>query len=849
MQEKFALRKTLKKVAAVGTSLAMMGITVSGALAAGLGDYPGTLGFNNVAGQTVVVYGADGDLSAAQDVLAGLPGGAVQTTQTSTVTPVTTTSGIQYGVASMGTQAASDLFDLSSGNSESQEIDITDAVNDTDNFGNTLENEDLAYLKDTSISVSMHDVSDDYDFHEEIRLGGNSNINDKMTLETGLTYGGNRDEDWKSNLFLLIPQNSFGYYYVFDEALKQGNFISNSTTLEPFQVDFLGETVSIEATSTTTTTAVTTNDADTIALAIGKKAVLGSGESITVILAGQSYTVTMTGTTGTGSGKADVTVTGPGGTQREVISQDTSLSFVGVGPRPVQVRVEDVFDEQGTADDRATIIVGTEQSGGTKGAYDARKSYDSGNKYIGEDDDNPIWTWHLANLTGTAPTLGIRNTLSASDDDEDENPLVKHPPYVGEYFCLPNFYACVVFEKMKESDDNFRWYTVDNTQKDLRLVDNQASPQHQNAKVIRLSAVGTDDQGFVASSVKTEELYFALNSSTMSLWRREQDGADALPVVLNNSIYQIATFEGMATLDYGSTSIELDFVYNINSTLESTNYGQGWLVIDDPNNDTDVSKVHIPGAGERQHLDMINATTSFYFNGIMNDGDLALFIKNDTPTSFAYLGHSDSDTVVANDLVYKDVTSVVDISSWEEDTRALSGMIVHDPDADNSGDKLKFAIPSDWRDYEGMITFARPKVGFLSTTGMGGKSAVGVGGVAASSVLVKDTEVGDVSRYNAVVVGGPCVNRVSASLLGVTFPACGAASGLLPGQSTLVLKPNGAKQALLAYGWEADDTARAAVLLKDPAKLKEKLSAAGKTTSDTAMVKGTSLDVAAITVE
>ena len=41
MQEKFALRKTLRKVAAVGTSIAMVGVTLSGALAAGtLGDYP-----------------------------------------------------------------------------------------------------------------------------------------------------------------------------------------------------------------------------------------------------------------------------------------------------------------------------------------------------------------------------------------------------------------------------------------------------------------------------------------------------------------------------------------------------------------------------------------------------------------------------------------------------------------------------------------------------------------------------------------------------------------------------------------------------------------------------------------
>src|SRR3989339_1668190 len=860
MQEKFALRKTLRKVAAVGTSLAMVGVTVTGALAAGLGDYPSTLGFNNVAGQTVVVYGSSSDMSAAQDVVSGLPGGAVQTTQTTSTTP-TVTSGLQYGVASLGTQAVADLFEVGA-NSQSEELDITDALNDTDNFGNTLENEDLAYLKDSSISVSMHDVSDDYDFHEEIRLGGNNNINNKITVETGLTYGDNRNEDWKSNLFLVVPQNSLGYYYVFDESLKDGNYIANSTTLEPFQIDFLGETISIENTVTSSTGSKTTNDVDTISLAVGKKSVLGAGESMTVTLAGQTYTVTMTGTTGTGSGKADITVTGPAGTQREVISQDTSISFVGVGPRPVQVRVEDVFDEQGTADDRTTLIVGTEQSGGTKGSYDARKTYDTGNRYIGEDDDDPIWVWHLGNLTGTSPTLGIRNALSVTDDDEDENPLVKHPPYVGDYMCLPNFYACMVFERMKETDDNFRWYEIDaDSQKDLRSADNQASADQSNLRVIKLAATGTDDQGFVAGSQKTEELYLAINRSMIGIWRREQDGSDALPVVMNNSAESagnngVRLLESFATLDYGSTSVELDLIWDLNGTrtgLSAGAGGHGLIVVDDANNDTNVYtlaalQTAAVAADGYMFYHPINGTTADFYTGVMNDGDLALFIMNDTQNSISFLGRSDSDTTVANDLVYKDVNALVDISSWEEDTRTLLGTIVHDPDSDNSADKFKFAIPSDWRDYEAVVSFARPKAGYLSTTGLGGKPATGVGGPAASAVMVKDTEVGDVSRYNAVSVGGPCVNRVTASLLGVTFPACGAQSGLNSGEATLVLKDNGAKKALLVYGWDQADTARAAVLLKDPAVLKEKLNSAGKSTAESVMVRGTGMDVAAITV-
>jgi len=191
---------------------------------------------------------------------------------------------------------------------------------------------------------------------------------------------------------------------------------------------------------------------------------------------------------------------------------------------------------------------------------------------------------------------------------------------------------------------------------------------------------------------------------------------------------------------------------------------------------------------------------------------------------------------------------VIGLLVFKSKDKQFEGTIVHDPDSDNSADKFKFAIPSDWRDYEAVVSFARPKAGYLSTTGLGGKPATGVGGPAASAVMVKDTEVGDVSRYNAVSVGGPCVNRVTASLLGVTFPACGAQSGLNSGEATLVLKDNGAKKALLVYGWDQADTARAAVLLKDPAVLKEKLNSAGKSTAESVMVRGTGMDVAAITV-
>ena len=81
--------------------------------------------------------------------------------------------------------------------------------------------------------------------------------------------------------------------------------------------------------------------------------------------------------------------------------------------------------------------------------------------------------------------------------------------------------------------------------------------------------------------------------------------------------------------------------------------------------------------------------------------------------------------------------------------------------------------------------------------------------------LMSEDEITDISMYNAIVVGGPAANKVAADLLGLTYPAVAEASGLSEGEAILKMVDNGAKVALLAFGWEKDDTARAAKVLQD----------------------------------
>ena len=90
------------------------------------------------------------------------------------------------------------------------------------------------------------------------------------------------------------------------------------------------------------------------------------------------------------------------------------------------------------------------------------------------------------------------------------------------------------------------------------------------------------------------------------------------------------------------------------------------------------------------------------------------------------------------------------------------------------------------------------------TAGTGASSA------AAALEVVEAADVADVAAQNVIAVGGSCINSVTADFLGLTFPACVDDSGLSADEGVVSLVENGDNWALLVYGWEEADTARAA---------------------------------------
>jgi len=75
---------------------------------------------------------------------------------------------------------------------------------------------------------------------------------------------------------------------------------------------------------------------------------------------------------------------------------------------------------------------------------------------------------------------------------------------------------------------------------------------------------------------------------------------------------------------------------------------------------------------------------------------------------------------------------------------------------------------------------------------------------------VLTTDSGASSYDNIVLVGGPCVNTLTAQYMGLSANACGAASTIAENSAVIKLVEDGSKTALIVAGWEKADTARAA---------------------------------------
>ena len=331
-----------------------------------------------------------------------------------------------------------------------------------------------------------------------------------------------------------------------------------------------------------------------------------------------------------------------------------------------------------------------------------------------------------------------------------------------------------------EVDDNFAKYTLQDATKDLYFstadADSGNSANRSAAKVLEFKAEGEKNNGFVAGGVDTDTIYIGTNVQAIELYRKQQDGSKAIRFFNDSGVNQVLT--NMFAIDHKSTTMQV-------SIINSSSIGTGALRI--------------------FNLSIAETAAS----------NFSIYVEESGAGTITYLGHSDGDTTQANDMTWRRVGSgsgrgFVDISGFEENTRGASGMIVEDPDSNAPSDRVVFRVPPDSTDYKVDVRIAQPK-------GVGGKTGVVTKGVAITGVASKlDSEVMDsLTTWNVISVGGPAINQVSAKLKGMDFPAYGAASGINPGEAVIELMKNGNNWAIIAAGYEKENTRAAGLVLKN----------------------------------
>ncbi len=834
MQENtFALRKTLKKVAAIGTSLAMVGVTLSGAMAAGLSDYGSTFSRSN----TVVVFGEAGtDSVAVSDVVAGLPGAAAST-------------------AGEVVAGALSIDDFEQG--ERENFEPGNNLNDTAAFGTRcFTDTDSSGLTDWEQNIDIS-TDADYDVHEEFCFSRGAAT---VKLTTSLHEV---DDDLGIEPVVFMPSGGLNYSIIFEEDLPTGNRFANASTADEIILEsFLGGKLLITGANVA---------GSQITALVGNQFQVHSGDTVV-------------------SEECNL----------ELIAVDTSTVHVNVNGTPENIDEGESKRVTDSCEVYVSSVIETTDGEGIAILFlgdQAAETFTDGDHYSGEDKNHFLWEWDLAHLQNARPLVGVilnENMQSDRVDLEDEIMDLgllranRRHLAVGDYICLPNYHQCLILEGPNAETERCTIdFSVD--KKDLPGTPANtawfgAESTYGNAEVLRVEASGcgsdkglrvTTDAG-ASYSTETDTVYLFRDANLLS--NVHNDAGEGGAVADSNTTY------GELLLYYENTNSNITGPFNLSArglgydaiSANGTFATEGKLFEID-NDDFDNLEVNLwsfvnsTSGATRPHDQPVRLdTTGTSGLAPTNSSVMALLrvelddegatTDGTAPSLWFEVGFDSATTngidrmgAIVGEDTYKWVRYAVNatgggsvpsnssISDFDNDVVSNSGIIVKDMESLYDSDGVQLDVPNDDK-YEWWVRVAKTKEGVVSTGGS----------VVSSSVSMSDQEVGDVNTLgkNVVAVGGPAVNEVAAELLGVDFPTYGSGlAGLEEGTAVLEMKSlSGGKQAVLVYGWEQDDTRRAAVLLRDPSVLSQKLEDAGLGSADSATVTGTDFSVAGITV-
>ena len=401
--------KAIKKVAAIGTGVAMLGATLTGAMALDLSEYPapfvtgGTYDTSNV----LVV----GNSAAASDTL-GM---------------VDITAGLQYESKVCTTGGGS--VTVSGGITEDIPLGWAIGSNMSTTLDQEIEDDDVDTMFDGEVTFQ----SANYDSRDILVFGQSGKFARVMNSLTST------EDDYQTDVVLEADVDSIKYYYVFDEII-QPNLTTSSDALE---IKFLGKTLKI--------TSIDVTDNSKFTAQVGTEYFMDVGDAIEV----EGKTVTLQNVGEGGSVILDVDGV------KETIGT-TSETVNGI-----EIKVDETFYETTKAQRSATLIVGKDAVETYKDgdAYVGEDEDDPNWVWNNGNLNSKLATAPSTTAEYAGPYIGIENDFVWNDDSDN-------PVGVGECIDLPNNYLRICFDSLTVADSDYKTYTFEmDTDADLSEAD------------------------------------------------------------------------------------------------------------------------------------------------------------------------------------------------------------------------------------------------------------------------------------------------------------------------------------------------------------------------------------------
>ncbi|MBI4017661.1 MAG: S-layer protein [Candidatus Aenigmarchaeota archaeon] len=560
--------------------------------------------------------------------------------------------------------------------------------------------------------------SDTYDTHDEIVLASTS-----PTLNTSLN---SNQKDYGTETVLEVQQGAIGYYYLFDTKV---NITKSVTSTTPLVISFLGQQMTITASA----------DATTITARAGTKLSLKAGESATV----ENKLVKLVQTSDT-SALVDV-----GGTQ-DTVGNGNTKTINGL-----QVKVDSVFNDQGTVNDFAVIIVGT----------NAEKSYTHGDGFISPcssangdsacTKDTADWTWVLNGLAsntkgdtsaGGGPTIGIQNRFTKASSS-------KSPIKLGQAYFLPYDFAKVEMTSAKYTDYMKLDVFPDTLDLNTTAIGNPRTLGTAEKAIVMTSdvddTIALEDQSGAAgnawfqsdltadtTSKKLAFVYSNLND-TIDVWYYDKNGKPNYAGNLSVNNTGTAAVNNFAHIEYKDTRGTGGVQLGLNASNTSLTSGDLWLVLQDQDSNV----------GGATHDDI---WISLGFTGTRGLTGLTASTQGLDRLGVTKSSAEDRDVLYGANVG----GSAQQIGKRDVDQMTSYGIKVEKPSSTTASDHATLSIP------------AGPQQIRVTIGAKDAASATGTRtGQIKTSVSKLDTEVATpASEKNLVLVGGPCANRLVAQL-------------------------------------------------------------------------------------